>query len=568
MSDDKWIIGLSYGHHESSACALSSRGELIYIREEWLSRVKNDYRYPKLAINEIKNNIGENVAAIVHFQKPLKNWLGSGIKKSLSKDNYLAKINQFKEGDIFIRKNLKTNFKKLPNIYFCPHHLSHCLSSIPFIPNQNYSKNLHIVLDGYGDGISGGIFLQDKNDIICKKEFNPKSSLGLVYSAITEWANYKPNEDEFKVMALSAYGSNKYSKKILNEIILFNESTGDIEINQDYFNFEDLGISTLKPKFIETFGAYDPNINGKRNAHLNKNLCDVISSFQNAIEESVKNLVNFFYDKFKEIDYILLSGGLFHNSVLVGVMEDSKLEFSDKIIVSPSPGDAGSSLGACVFGAIKEFDKDIGFLSGKNSFIGPHLECPSTMPHLFEPLNVDPKSFILDLFKKGESIGTYGGRCEMGPRALGVRSMICDATNIESIENLNIKVKQREPFRPIAVIMSEESSCKVFTKDFTNSLTSEWMGKVSRMSVKMNFSHSDQSTRPQIIKKLSDLKDFQPVLYDLVMDGAVLGNTSFNIAGDPMVFSLEDLFINCIRMNLKFILVRDKIYKINYENIN
>jgi len=88
------------------------------------------------------------------------------------------------------------------------------------------------------------------------------------------------------------------------------------------------------------------------------------------------------------------------------------------------------------------------------------------------------------------------------------------------------------------------------------------------MSVKMNFSHSDQSTRPQIIKKLSDLKDFQPVLYDLVMDGAVLGNTSFNIAGDPMVFSLEDLFINCIRMNLKFILVRDKIYKINYENIN
>ena len=79
-----YIIGISYGHHESSCTLISSNGDLVYIREEWLSRVKNDYRFPNFSLNFLKDNflnLEENLISICLFEKPLKNWLGIGLKK-------------------------------------------------------------------------------------------------------------------------------------------------------------------------------------------------------------------------------------------------------------------------------------------------------------------------------------------------------------------------------------------------------------------------------------------------------------------------------------------------------
>ncbi len=572
MSIKKWVLGISYGHHESSACALSNSGDVIYLREEWLSRVKNDYRYPLLSIDKLKKLIEGSFELIIHFQKPLRNWVLSGLDGVYSKDNYLAKINQFKNGDIFIKKELKKNFNKLPKVAFCPHHLSHCLAALPFAvdKNINQSQALHVVLDGYGDGVSGGIFLQKGNDIEQIKEFEAKNSLGLVYSAITEWSKFKPNEDEFKVMALSAYGNNCFLDQIENEIIVFDSTNGSLSINSEYFNFSDLGESTLKDKFFEVFGEYDPSKFGKRYAHQDNALCNVISSFQVAIENSVRKIIDFYYLDSIDVGNIFLSGGLFHNSVLVGSLEDGNMEWSKKIVVPPSPGDSGSSLGAAIFGVIQEFNVGLDFLHklSADANIGPELEDLEDMPHLFKQVKTDALTFVEKLLDSGEPFGTFNGNCEMGPRALGARSLICDAENKEAIEKLNVAVKQREPFRPIAVMISEANAKKYFSGSFTYSPSSSWMGKVTKMKKNMPFSHADNSTRPQVVSKDDNLSKTQSIIYRLLIEGRVLGNTSFNIAGDPMVFTLEDLFINCVRMNLKYIVSGEKVYEVLNENFN
>ena len=104
----KYILGISYGHHESSCCLISSEGSIFYLREEWLSRVKNDYRFPVFALSYLNKNfpgLEKNLISICLFEKPLKNWLGIGTKKYLSVVNYLNKLRQFKKSDIFFEKD-------------------------------------------------------------------------------------------------------------------------------------------------------------------------------------------------------------------------------------------------------------------------------------------------------------------------------------------------------------------------------------------------------------------------------------------------------------------------------
>ena len=126
------IVGLSFGHHESSVALLSEHGEILfYCREEWLSRVKNDHRFPELAIEEMfRLYPRDRVAAIGHFQKPLRNWLGVGFDKGLSGANYSTKVKQLHSSDLSYAHKLSKHVGVNAPSYFCPHHMSHVLGAM------------------------------------------------------------------------------------------------------------------------------------------------------------------------------------------------------------------------------------------------------------------------------------------------------------------------------------------------------------------------------------------------------------------------------------------------------
>ena len=560
----EYILGISYGQHESSCCLFSSDGCVEYIREEWLSRVKNDFRFPIFSLNYLKDkypNLDGEITAVCLFEKPLKNWLGIGTTKGLSIENYVNKLKQFKKSDIYFEKNIKKHFKRIPNIFYCPHHLSHLYTS-EFLLKSSNPNTLNLVLDAYGEGQSGAIYLGQGKDIKLIKEYKASSSIGILYSGITEWCGFKPNEDEYKVMALAGYGTKKFAKYIENNIIHLNEITLDISINSDFFNFEDSGKDTIKKDFLQKFGNLDNN----KSILEQQEILDCICSFQFVIEKLIINLIDRLLKDHKQITQVFLSGGLFHNSKLVG---EITRKLDTKILVSPSPGDSGSSIGAAYF-AMLCLDKNYSNNLNNNPFLGPKIPSINEYSHLFSQLDVN-NTFekILEILANDEIFAVFSGYSEIGPRALLSRSLCCNAKSKTALEHLNIKIKKRESFRPVAPVIHKKYLFENFEVNSSSIENSYWMGqlvwpKESNSLTKQPFFHIDSSVRAQIYDDESNLhKKFIPkTLQRLLNEGHIIGNTSLNIAGDPMVFLPEDLYLNCKRLEIKYVLQEDLLYEV------
>ena len=563
-----WVLGISYGHHESSCCLMSNTGDIKFIREEWLSRVKLDYRFPIQSIQFLKKYLnGSKIDKVVHFQKPLKNWLSIGTERNLTKENYLLKLRQFKKSDIFIEKDLKNALGQKFDLHYCPHHLSHALSSSFFAKKE--PNRVYLVLDGYGDGLSGSIFDKEFKEI---QSFSNEQSLGLVYSALTEWAGFSPNEDEYKIMALAAFGKPKHQEFIEKEILEFNHKNKLI-INKKYFNFTDVSLSPIKKVFIKKFGKIDLNRKKDYKAHKDKLLCDVVCSFQKAIETTVIKIIQSILKKIPDTTQIICSGGLFHNSVMVGVIEDF---FADlDIAVPPCPGDGGSSIGAAFFGLLKIDNNEIGmdkYSLPLTPFIGPQVDNLNSYTNLFKKVTTKSSSmsYAKNLLGNDECFGVYDSSFEIGPRALGARSLIANAKSKKAVKHLNEMIKQRESFRPLAVMLNEKNYDKIFGGVKIKSSNLLWMGRVcwsQNIGKSYSFLHHDLSSRPQLVSKnTSSYNQIPKILKDLVGEDFILANTSFNIAGDPMVFSAEDLYINCIRMNLKYVYSNNVFFEVINED--
>ena len=558
-----YIIGISYGHHESSCTLISSNGDLVYIREEWLSRVKNDYRFPIFSLNFLKDNflnLEENLISICLFEKPLKNWLGIGLKKNLSVLNYLNKLRQFKKSDIYFEKEIKKVFKSLPEILYCPHHLSHIYSS-ELLLRKNEPNTLNLVFDGYGEGLSGVIYKGQGDKIRLLKQYQTKSSFGLLYSALTEWIGFSPNEDEYKVMALAGYGLPIYEEYIIKNIIFYDEENLNLEINQNFFNFIDSGKPTIKISFEKKFGRLDKNLPILEQT----NIINVITSFQNIIENTISNLIKKLISKNSDSKQIILSGGLFHNSKLVGELT-RRIDFP--IFVSPTPGDAGSSIGAAYFAMLCN-KKNYLRVGKPNPYIGPKLESLKNYDHLFKQIeNKNTFSKVLEILNDDQIISIFSGYCEVGPRALLSRSLCCNAESKKALLKLNIIIKKRESFRPIAPVISTKYLHKFFDFNPDSIENSFWMGqliwpKKTTDTKKMPFCHIDKSVRAQVYDENNVVhkQNVPLIIQKLLKENFILANTSLNIAGDPMVFFPEDLYINCTRLEIKYIMQENNLFE-------
>lgn len=563
------IVGISCGHHESSVFFYNKEtGNYLYLAEESVSRVKGDSKFPKFAIKYVEENNPElysSVSTVVHFQKPLRNFLGSGIIdiEKLTKDHKLLKFRQFHSGDIFIKKEITKNFKNAKKIYYCSHHYSHVLTNIAFLPELGEGeKRLHLILDGYGDGSSGGVYLENnvnnKYNIEKIKSFHLQNSLGLMYSAVTEWAGFTPNEDEYKVMAIASFGSDTYSK-IVDEICYFDKEKGEVIIDERFFNFKDISEKTYKEKFNEFFGDADVT-NLVPELLWGSNLANVVAAFQRVLEKSIFSIIEFYINKIginvNQKNALVCGGGVMHNSVLIGKLIE---KYEQSVFVCPCPGDQGSSIGAANFGMLVDNNELISKLS---PFVGPVAEDLNDYDHLFQKVGDVKESYqkILELLDADETIAIYSGKLEIGPRALGARSLICNGNSSKAVELLNEKRKKREAFRPIAPICN-----KKFLSQFIFPVNSEseiynWMGAVIKMnSVKKidnpSCVHHDNTIRVQTLMERKN--ENEPPSWDLIDELLkkynFVGNTSFNIAGDPMVFLAEDVYINLHRLDLKYV---------------
>ncbi len=560
-----YYIGISAYYHESSVFLTDNKGTNCFIKEESFSRIKGDKNFPQRCLKflikkfQLKN---ENIKYICFYEKPFKSWweiFYYSIKNPLQNKSFLINhLKNFNKGSIFFYTDINNLINISRNkIIYSTHHLSHCLYGLTVV--KNVSNYVYITCDGVGEGETMSIYTIDDNYKIKKlwTNFYP-NSIGLLYSAITDYLGFEINEDEFKVMSLSSFGKPIYEKK-LREIF----DIDNFIINMDYFEFHKNTNRSFSKKLCEVFGEPFLDISVEKN--FNK-YADIASSAQLILECTMKNLIKKATDLSGKRK-IVLTGGVALNCKMIHSL--SKQNIFEEMIVPPSPGDSGSAIGAANFAFLKETKtktlnfSDI-FLGPKKNFINKKVN----WDNFFSKVNLTD-NYTADVTNKlinGEIIATYYGSNEVGPRSLGNTSVLCDAKNRDAVINLNLNLKKRQHFQPLAPILLEEDFDKYFSINKSISKNLEWMGALCDAKQELykeyrSVIHVDGTCRAQIVKNKDSIT--YKILKDLKNSGSdILVNTSFNISKDPIVFDLYDVYVNLKRMNIKYILMDNGLYQI------
>jgi len=559
-----YYIGISAYYHESSVFLTDNEKTNCFLKEESFTRIKGDKNFPQRCLKflikkfDLKN---ENIHFISFYEKPFKSWweiFYYSIKNPLkNKDFLIHHLKNFNNGSIFFY----TDVNKLINIsrnkvIYSSHHLSHCLYGLSVV--KNISEYVYITCDGVGEGETMAAYTID-NEYKIKKiwtNFYP-NSIGLFYSTITDFLGFEINEGESKVMSLSSFGKPKYENQLKK---IFN--INNFKINMDYFEFHKNLSKSFSKKLCEMLG--EPYLNTNEEANFKK-YADIASSAQLILEETMQNLIKKII-KISGKKKIVLTGGVALNCKMIYNL--SKLDVFEELVVPPSPGDSGSAIGAANFAYLNKNKNKT--LDLNTIFLGPKKEIineKKNKDNLFLKIS-STDSFVSDAASKlidGETIASYYGLTEVGPRSLGNTSIFCDAKNSDSVNNLNINLKKREHYQPLAPILLEEDFEKYFSINKNIQKNLEWMGALCDANEELykeysSIIHIDGTCRTQIIKDKDTIT--YKILRELKKKGSdILVNTSFNISKDPVVFDLFDVYVNMKRLNIKFILMDDGFYQ-------
>ena len=394
------------------------------------------------------------------------------------------------------------------------------------------------------------------------KELRFPHSLGLVYSAFTDYCGFRINSGEYKLMGLAPYGEPKFAEIIRRELIDL-KPDGSFWLNLDYFNFL-RGTTMTNEKFFKLFGGPPRGPEEK----ITQRHMDVARSIQVVAEEIILLLARHAREVTGQKN-LCLAGGVALNCVANGLVLREKI--FDRIWIQPAAGDAGGALGAALAAwyAAEENQRVAGPAdSMQASLLGPEFSEAEIETVLrghnavFQKLDRNALlDFTVGLLQAEKVIGWFQGRMEFGPRALGNRSILGDARSTKMQSVMNLKVKFRESFRPFAPLVRRERVADYFElgvespymllvapvkKELCQAVAPEIKGFDRLREIRSTLpaiTHVDYSARVQTVERPGN-----PLLYDLLSrfeqatGCGVLVNTSFNVRGEPIVCTPDDAY--------------------------
>ena len=543
------ILGISCFYHDSAACILKEGEVVAAVAEERYTRKKHDNGFPKNAIDfclrraEISAN---EVDAFAFYEKPLIKF-ERVISQHLqhfpkSAKTYVESMGLWFEEKLQIKKLLEKEFYYHGKTVFVPHHLSHAASAYYL---SGFKKAATVTIDGVGEWATTTIGVGEGKKIRIDKEIRFPHSLGLFYSTITAYLGFKVNNSEYKVMGLAAYGNPKRFMSKIDELVSLCED-GSYALKMKYFDYT--WGDHMPSKRMEGLFGYSIRKHGER---LYKHHKDIAASAQLKLEEAVFNLLSVASKRYKTKN-LCLAGGVALNSVMNGkIIKNTPFK---NLFIPPDPGDGGGAMGAAFYVHKKSSQKPI---KGFSVYLGPdfawhEIEKVLKQKSLSFKLYTKKKELIDkvvgQLYKK-KVVGWFQGRMEWGPRALGARSILADASDVKMKDTINAKVKKREMFRPFAPVILEDKISEYFqgyskgVKRLGNYMLLPFKEKGEKDAPATV--HVDGTGRPQSIKKVDNT-----LYYDLIKaymkktGNPILINTSFNVRGEPIVCTPEDA-ANC-----------------------
>jgi carbamoyltransferase len=580
----RYILGISAFYHDSAACVIADTHIAAAAQEERFTRKRHDAAFPSRAIDYCLKEAGiglDDVAAVVFYEKPFLKFeriLTTAMNTApRGFAQFVRAVPLWLRERLWmpdlIRQELGTPdprwYKPSRRIawegelLFVEHHQSHAASA--FYPSP-FERAAVLTVDGVGEWATTSLGQGHGSELSLIREIRYPHSLGLLYSTFTYFTGFKVNSAEYKLMGLAPYGEPAYVRTIRDHLIEIRDD-GSFELNLEYFEYT-TGLRMCGRRMEALLGGPPRS----PNAPITKREVDLARSIQVVLEEALVALAARLKADTGEND-LCMAGGVSLNCVANSrLLREGHFK---RVWVQPAAGDAGGAVGAGLYAAHRFFGLARESPKGdqmRAALLGPTYD--AEVADFIENNGLraerlsraDRPDRIARLLDDGLVVGLFQGRMEFGPRALGSRSIIADPRRPEMQSRLNLKIKQRESFRPFAPAILREQVGRYYDLDidspymlFTAELlpdhrtlvdaavvpAEDYLAQLKRVRSHLPaVTHVDYSARLQTVDELEH-PDFHAVIAAFFRRTGcpVVVNTSFNVRGEPIVCTPQDAYV-------------------------
>ncbi len=568
------ILGINAYHANSSAAIVVDGRLLAAVEEERLNRVKYAAGLPARAIQYCLDQAGAKLSEVDYIAVPRNPWarLGTKLRFAMRMPRFALDRARVMRRFAGVKADLASAFEMpVENIraqfHRIEHHTAHLASAYFVSPFENSAV---LSADGLGDFASCMWALGEGPKMHPLGEVRFPHSLGMYYTALTQYIGFWKFGDEYKVMGLAAYGEPEFLEEFRH--IVYADGPLSFRLGLEYFTHQTQGAdmswreANRTPVLGRLFSQYLEKRLGparKEGEALEQRHRNIAASMQAALEEVLAAHWSALAKKTKQKS-LCLAGGVAFNCLANGkIFDRSPFE---RVYVQPAAGDAGLSVGAAfavnhqVLGRPREFVMD-------HAAWGPEFSRPDIVQAIgtfhgqgddASITDVDEKTLLETTAKhiaNGKIVGWFQGRVEWGPRALGQRSILADPRRPEMKDILNRRIKHREIFRPFAPSILEEATGEFFEKTHPSPfMTFAYNVRPEKRNVIPAPTHVDGTARLQTVSRNTN-----PLYWKLLrafgdQTGVpVLLNTSFN-DNEPIVCQPEEA-LDCFRRTQMDVLV-------------
>jgi carbamoyltransferase len=527
------ILGLSAFFHESACCLLQDGRLVAAAEEERFSRVKHDPRLPVSAFRFCLRAGGIGITdldAVAYYESPVKKLsrqLWAGIPEGASPD-----LPWLDPGapERAIREGLGWDG---PILTF-EHHQSHAASAFLF---SGFPAAALLTVDGVGEWATTSYGRGNGATVELFEEVDFPHSLGLLYATLTSYLGFEVNDGEYKVMGLAPYGEPRFLDEMRR--LVSQGPGGQYRLDLDYFDFV-RGRRMYSEALPYLFGE-PPR---RPESEITRFHQDVARSLQAVLEEILLAKAEWLHER-TGLPGLCMAGGVALNVVANGrILREGPF---DHLFVQPAAGDSGGCLGAAALAHVQLTGKAPETL--RHVYLGPRwtsgeiaglLAATGIQALDFRGREADLLEAVVDRLASGNVIGWFHGPLELGPRALGGRSLLADPRDPGMRDRLNRLVKKREAFRPFAPSVLADHAAAHFDLDHPSPYMLETCRVISPLDLPA-VTHVDGSARPQTVDPQVAPR------YAALLEAfrrrtgcPLLVNTSFNVRGEPIVTSPVD----------------------------
>ena len=559
-----------YGQHDPSA-VLFEDGELVFgVEEERFSREKHaPSTFPGQAIEaclEYRDlELSDVDRVVLPYDPPLQSRIVAyDLRDALGADGVFGKLNHLEQtvrrqltAQLFPETRVRSELAKigtpLPPIERRSHHACHAASA--FHPS-GFERAVVVTADAKGEYDSTVVWRGTPDGLERVRTYEHPNSLGLFYAIVTEYLGYRMFNGEGKVMGLAAYGDRDPDiEAALRDVI---ETGIDYDVTRLTRRWgTEHGITVLEELFDRP-GRDEPG----EFTEWEKNFAHTA---QVLLEETVLSIIERYAEQFGFED-VALAGGVALNCTLNASIRASPAV--DRVFIQPVAHDAGLAVGA---GYLDQPPDAVDPM--ESVYWGPEYTTDSIVSEL-EKNKIgherpdDLTNYVAGRIAEGALVGWFQGRLEMGPRALGNRSILADPRTEESRDRINAFVKHREGWRPFAPSMLEEAAAE-YLCDYVSDpymITTFSVREERADEIAAVLHPANGTTRPQTVRR-----DQNPRYYRLLTAFAeetgvpVLLNTSFNDNGEPIVRTPTEAIKDFFGMGLDLLVLDDVIVEKKHQ---